>query len=96
MPEWRETGKTRRKHADARFEERSTDEWVAVVKRIAASDFASGRTGKWAATPDFLVQPDSATKVLEGAYDNRAATVVDLRKPQPPGSFTVSRNVEDF
>lgn len=83
MPEWRETGKTRRKHADARLEERPLDEWVAVVKRLAASDFASGRSGQWAASPDFFVQPDSANKVLEGAYDNRVA-----RRPGDPSDWS--------
>ena len=49
------------------------DEWTAVIQRIQASDFCSGagNTG-WVATFDWLLKPDTATKVLEGKYDNRA------------------------
>lgn len=72
MPTWTTTGRLRRKHADARLADRDLDAWAEVVKRIAASDFASGRTGQWCATPDWLVKsPENATKVLEGNYDNR-------------------------
>ena len=72
QPRWTTTGSKRRKHADGRLRERSLEEWATVVKRLAASDFASGRTGKWVATPDWLMgSPDNATKVLEGNYDNR-------------------------
>lgn len=73
MPEWRETSADRRKKANARLKERQAAEWVEVVKRLAASDFASGRTGKWTATVDWLLEkPGNAAKVLEGNYDNRA------------------------
>lgn len=72
MPEWRETSPTRKKHADARLKERPPEEWADVVRRLAVSDFASGRSGKWSATPDWLVSnPGNAAKVLEGNYDNR-------------------------
>lgn len=72
MPTWTTTGRLRRKHADARLADRDLAAWAEVVKRIAASDFASGRTGQWCATPDWLVKsPENATKVLEGNYDNR-------------------------
>lgn len=81
MPAWNATGKSRRKHADARLKERDLATWAAIVKRLAASDFASGRSGKWNATPDWLMSsPDNATKVLEGNYDNRTGAV-DNRSP---------------
>lgn len=81
MPTWTATGKARRKHADARLKERDLATWAEVVKRLAASDFASGRSGKWTATPDWLMSsPDNATKVLEGNYDNRQAAT-DNRSP---------------
>src|SRR5574343_543915 len=72
MPEWKETTATRKKHADARLKERPLEEWATIVRRLVLSDFASGRTGKWAASPDWLVSgPGNAAKVLEGNYDNR-------------------------
>lgn len=81
MPEWRETSPTRWAHADARLKERDLEAWAAVVKRIAASDFASGRQGGWVASVDWLVKsPNNAAKVLEGNYDNRAGAT----KPSAP------------
>lgn len=89
MPAWSSTGKTRRRHADARLREHSVEWWVAVVKRLAASDFASGRSGKWNATVDWLLgSPDNATKTLEGAYDNRAPTGPNLRAPAPVADWS--------
>lgn len=71
QPTWSATSKTRRVHADARLSERSLEQWVEVVKRIAASEFLSGRSGKWTAGPDWLIKsPDNAIRVLEGSYDN--------------------------
>ena len=72
MPKWSSTKGTRLKHADTRLAERPFDEWVAIVQRLARSNFASGRNGKWAASPDWLVEsPGNAAKVTEGNYDNR-------------------------
>jgi hypothetical protein len=72
---------TKRKAAAAsRLRERSLSEWMAVIGRIAASDFCQGKNDRgWVATFDFLIQPSTATKALEGAYDNR--TVHSTGKP---------------
>lgn len=50
--------------------------WRQAIERMAASDFCNGKgpTG-WVATFDFLLQPDSLTKVQEGKYDNRAGAL---------------------
>lgn len=80
MPAWLKTGRTREKHAKARLKEHTLAELELTIKRVVASDFASGRTGKWAVTPDWLLEsPGNITKVLEGNYDNRG----------PPGASSV-------
>jgi hypothetical protein len=41
------------------------------VKRIASSAFCTGTNDRgWRATPDWLLRPDTAAKVLEGKYDD--------------------------
>jgi hypothetical protein len=51
---------------DASFEE--------LFKRAEASDFLTGRSGKWNACGfDWLLAKSNLTKVLEGNYDNRRA-----------------------
>ena len=94
LPRWREMSSKRRKAAEARLRERSLDGpggWREVIERINASAFlrGSGRDG-WRASPDWILQPDSAAKVLEGKYDPPGeiahgvpAGVAPLRRYQP-------------
>ena len=43
-------------------------------RRVAKSDFLTGRSGKWrGCTLDWLLRPDTISKVLNGTYDDRAA-----------------------
>lgn len=84
----------RRRSAAARLQERPINGpsgWVEVVTRISASAFCRGEKPghDWRASFDWLLQPDTAAKVLEGKYDNppekaqappvRAAPVVQLK-----------------
>lgn len=92
LPRCRDLTHKRRRHIRARLTERPLAEWKAVMARIEASDFCRGqaavgrdREQPWIATIDWLVRsPDTAVKVLEGAYDNRVrrdggvAPVADL------------------
>lgn len=76
QPAWEEMPEGRKASAKARLTERPLEEWRVVIARIAKSSFArglvSGRDGHpWVADPEFLLRPGSATKVLEGKYDDR-------------------------
>jgi hypothetical protein len=76
-----------RKHPDLEF-------WRQVIERMNGSPFCRGevepREGRslFVAKFDWLVQPDTARKVLEGSYDDRAAvngsgkTWVDYLTPE--------------
>ena len=74
IPRWT---KGREKEAARALKRRSLEEWCEVFRRIDASDFLRGGTG-WCADIDWALRapgrkPESALKVLEGNYDNRAA-----------------------
>jgi hypothetical protein len=57
------------------------EEWQEACERVEASDFLSGRTGKWTScNVDWLLKPANFTKVLEGNYDNRVPTVTSGQK----------------
>jgi hypothetical protein len=72
----RELTDKRRKQAVARLRERPIDEWRHIFQRINASDFCRGQNDRgWIATFDWVLQPDTAAKVLEGKYDNRTKVV---------------------
>ncbi len=46
--------------------------WEEYFRRVEASDFLSGRNGKWqGCTFDWLLRADTIDKVLGGQYDNR-------------------------
>lgn len=74
IPRCRELSDKRKRHCAARLRERPIEQWAEVIARIQSSSFCRGETGgKWVATFDWLVeQPDTAVKVLEGKYDDRA------------------------
>jgi hypothetical protein len=56
----------------AREKDCSLEEWAQVVTRISKSDFCNGSSvSGWRATFDFLIQPNTRAKVLEGQYDNK-------------------------
>jgi hypothetical protein len=84
LPEWRETGRRRAVAAKARVRERpDLDEWRAIVARIMASSFCRGQNDRaWVATADWLLQPETAAKVLEGKYDDRTKA-----PSKPPSVF---------
>ncbi len=92
MPEqigrWRTTGKARKAASEAAIERRrmeGPDGWVEVFKRVAASGYCRGEVNGWVANPDWLLRADgkkeeTASKVLEGAYDNRDGPT---QRPEP-------------
>lgn len=65
-----EVSAKRRKAILARLRERSLDDWREVFRRIQASAFCKGRNDRhWVASFDWVLQPETAVKVLEGKYD---------------------------
>jgi hypothetical protein len=72
IPRCQELTPKRKTSAWARLRERNLDAWHRVIARIEASRFCRGENDHaWVATFDWLLRPDTATKVLEGKYDNR-------------------------
>lgn len=72
IPHVRELTDKRRRGAVARLRERVIEDWRVVIGRINASPFCRGENERgWVATFDWLLQPDTAVKVLEGKYDAR-------------------------
>jgi hypothetical protein len=61
----------RQRHLKARLRENTLDEWKEAMAALERSAFCRGenKTG-WRADFDFLLQPKSFTKLLEGAYDH--------------------------
>lgn len=71
IPRCRELTVLRSKKASARLRERPIAEWRDVIARIQASPFCRGDNDRgWTATFDWILQPDVATKILEGKYEN--------------------------
>lgn len=82
IPRCRELTKARRKHAKARLAERPLPEWEEVIARIQGSRFCRGGNDRgWVATFDWLLQADTAVKVLEGKYDDRGGASQSTAKP---------------
>lgn len=67
----------RKNTASKRWKENPSEEfWRDVIFKINQSDFCLGKTaGGWVANFDFLIKPNSASKALEGNYDNRRQAI---------------------
>lgn len=70
LPRWRDMTEKRAKAARARLREHPLAQWRIILGRINASPFCLGvNERRWKADVEFLLRPDTATKVLEGKYD---------------------------
>lgn len=89
LPRWEHMPSSREKKAKARVKERPLELWRDVIRRISASGFCRGETDRgWKASPDWLLRPDTAAKVLEGQYDDRQG-------PAPPPRQAPRRDRND-
>ena len=73
----------------ARYKEHGIDGLETLFKKAEASDFLSGRNGKWTSCNfDWLLKDSNCLKVLEGNYDNSASqkpiTSKDFSYSEPP------------
>lgn len=84
LPRWQGMSDTRKRRAAARLREKPLDKWREVIRRLSASPFCRGEEGGtgWRASPDWLLQPDTADKVLEGKYDRPGSAPAVEAKPK--------------
>lgn len=74
MPKVEKLTDKRRKHIRVTWVNFNQDinKFRELFERAEASDFLSGRSGKWIGCNfDWLIVYNNAIKVLEGAYDNK-------------------------
>lgn len=61
----------RKRQLKARLKDSTFDEWQQVMSALERSGFCRGENDRgWRADFDFLLQPKSFTKLLEGTYDH--------------------------
>lgn len=71
FPAVRKMTGTRQRQLKARLRENSIDEWQQAMAALERSSFCRGENDRgWRADFDFLLQPKSFTKLLEGSYDH--------------------------
>lgn len=71
MPKVKAISKTRQAAMRNLYNEYGIDGFEDVFAKAGASDFLTGRTGKWNGCGfDWLIKPANFLKVLEGTYDN--------------------------
>jgi uncharacterized protein YdaU (DUF1376 family) len=71
FPAVRKMTDTRRRQLRARLRDSTIEEWQQAMDAMERSAFLRGENDRgWRADFDFLLQPKSFTKLLEGAYDH--------------------------
>jgi len=80
LPEAKGMSPKRARDAAARWRENPSQEyWVRVVQAVVNSPFCCGNNDRgWKATFDWLLQPDTHLRALEGKYDNQKTRKMDL------------------
>lgn len=62
----------RRKHLNTRIRQYAIDDFISAIDAIERSPFLLGENGRaWRADFDFLLQPSSFIKLIEGSYDRK-------------------------
>lgn len=78
LPRVRTLNEARKAKIRNLLKEYSADDFETVFRKAEASDFLSGRSGKWTACSfDWLIKPSNFLKVIEGNYDNKESRQVD-------------------
>lgn len=71
FPPVRKMTSQRKRQLKARLRDSTFDEWQQAMAALERSAFCRGENDRgWRADFDFLLQPKSFTKLLEGAYDH--------------------------
>lgn len=71
FPAVRKMTDTRRRQLKARLKDSTLEEWQRAMDALERSAFCRGENPRgWRADFDFLLQPKSFTKLIEGAYDH--------------------------
>ncbi len=74
LPKVQKITDSRKKAIKARWNEygKSIDTFKECFEKVEASDFLSGRDGKWSnCCFDWIIKPANFTKIIEGNYDRR-------------------------
>ena len=81
---------------NARFSEDlpTLADWQAYFAQVANSAFLTGRSGKFRANLEWLINPNNFVKVAEGNYNQSFATTAPQR-PQPRGNFANSFDMKN-
>lgn len=76
LPVYASLSPKRRKACKARIRDDGLDAIQMAIRHIPKSSFLRGDTGNWSgANIDFLLRPDTVTRILEGQFDDRRKTV---------------------
>lgn len=73
----------RRKACHARVRDDGLDAIRQAIDRIPSSPFLMGETGSWRANFDFLIRPDTVTRINEGNFDGRHNRPANDRRDEP-------------
>jgi len=86
----RDLSQTRKRKLRAILSRHGLDLWTEALAKIEASRFCRGEGPRgWKAGFDFLIQPSTFVKLLEGAYD-------DSKKPSAAGTLFDRPGEDDF
>lgn len=85
LPKVEKCGNQRLRFVAARWKENPSEEyWIKVIRKLADSPFCNGKSNTgWRASFDFLIQPETQHKAIEGKYDDPNSTRIASHRKEP-------------
>lgn len=71
LPQIAKLTETRIRSINARLKEYTEEEIAEAFRKVEASPFLRGDTGRWKASFDWIIKPANMQKILEGNYDDK-------------------------
>jgi hypothetical protein len=97
LPACQKLSPARRKACQARLRDDGLAAIQQAIQRVPDSAFLRGETGSWSgANIDFLLRPDTVTKILEGKYDDRPVQPATSTRDAWRGASRVVDNRDGF
>lgn len=95
LPECKSTSGKRAKSCAMRWKENPDENyWVEVVKKISSSSFCNGKSSRgWRASFDWMLQPDTHNKVMEGKYDDNKGLISTRTQQVSSNNMSLARKV---
>lgn len=95
FPRVRIVNSSRKRKIDRLLKEFPMEFWPEVFEKLQCSSFCKGDNNRgWVANFDWFIRPETATKIIEGFYDDRIQKVDTYATRREQGNLTLMKRAQ--